>query len=561
MNNSYLEMMYSNHPNSFASSKPQHSRNFMHHQVALKGRGGHGISEHPHHNHHNHIPQHIPQHHHAPEPHKPVYNMAAIQQSAPATLPLVNARSAAELYMSPDEYKFRQLPCRTFISVGTCPYRERCVYLHDPRIICREAKSKTRKKNKEDETPDSLFWPVLPVEIAHRRVDSSGQPFVIQQYHVPIPQMDTYQRHDEAVYSLWNCFTTLCAITAGLATSNGKLDDPNMLANDFTGQPRIPVFVKLSQGFSMSSPQLPSPTHMPVIVSAPVPASVGSITPSAALTNASSSLLPIIGLSMFDRKQDELPIEATRSFKQTSSQFTSAAGIWCNEKSKIFSAMVSNFSEADDFHASSHRNVIQSSANHPTAGEDSFDFDTEYAGRNSEHDSELSQLHYNSEDDERSTTTIETSSSSRSPLNMSSPSKACFSPIGCSSSCLSGKNEQDSILSIDNVGSQDTSFDVFSPQKSLTLSPMVRRLSSANLNALGRDASPFATSTSSSPIHAPGDSIYQEMQKCVDRFQELSKRAQNGQGAFVPFPDIEESSAYFNSFGTSGSQGFTRPLH
>ena len=31
------------------------------------------------------------------------------------------------------ETRYRQLPCKTFISVGTCPYRERCVYLHDPR--------------------------------------------------------------------------------------------------------------------------------------------------------------------------------------------------------------------------------------------------------------------------------------------------------------------------------------------------------------------------------------------------------------------------------------------
>ncbi len=33
--------------------------------------------------------------------------------------------------------KYRQLPCRTFIAVGTCPYRDRCVYLHDvSQIAC-----------------------------------------------------------------------------------------------------------------------------------------------------------------------------------------------------------------------------------------------------------------------------------------------------------------------------------------------------------------------------------------------------------------------------------------
>lgn len=30
--------------------------------------------------------------------------------------------------------KCRQLPCRTFISTGSCPYGDRCVFLHDPCI-------------------------------------------------------------------------------------------------------------------------------------------------------------------------------------------------------------------------------------------------------------------------------------------------------------------------------------------------------------------------------------------------------------------------------------------
>ena len=52
----------------------------------------------------------------------------------------------------------RQLPCRTFVSSGACPYRERCVYLHDPRLVHKGARTLTRKKNKEDIVQDSLFW-------------------------------------------------------------------------------------------------------------------------------------------------------------------------------------------------------------------------------------------------------------------------------------------------------------------------------------------------------------------------------------------------------------------
>lgn len=53
--------------------------------------------------------------------------------------------------------KLRQLPCKTFISVGTCPYRDRCVYLHDPRLMTRDAKTKTRRKNQDDAVLDRLY--------------------------------------------------------------------------------------------------------------------------------------------------------------------------------------------------------------------------------------------------------------------------------------------------------------------------------------------------------------------------------------------------------------------
>ena len=64
------------------------------------------------------------------------------------------------------------------------------VYLHDPRCICDKAKTKTRKKNKEDMTPDSLFWPVMPYEMVALKLDTNTQqPHVIQQYQVPFPQV------------------------------------------------------------------------------------------------------------------------------------------------------------------------------------------------------------------------------------------------------------------------------------------------------------------------------------------------------------------------------------
>lgn len=49
-------------------------------------------------------------------------------------------RNPTQMQYPPSAYmnqqsKCRQLPCRTFISTGSCPYGDRCVFLHDPSIV------------------------------------------------------------------------------------------------------------------------------------------------------------------------------------------------------------------------------------------------------------------------------------------------------------------------------------------------------------------------------------------------------------------------------------------
>jgi hypothetical protein len=134
---------------------------------------------------------------HFENPNTVATNQSTNPSSSPIVFPTGSPRSAAEATRNPDDSKFRQLPCRTFISVGTCPYRERCVYLHDPRCMVRDAKTKTRQKNKEDIVADSLFWPVMPVAEVQNRFDNRGQPHVIQNYNVPVPKNDQYCRHDQ----------------------------------------------------------------------------------------------------------------------------------------------------------------------------------------------------------------------------------------------------------------------------------------------------------------------------------------------------------------------------
>ena len=77
--------------------------------------------------------------------------------------------------------------------------------------MLRDAKTKTRRKNKEDIVLDSMFWPALPYDMVSRRLDTSGQPHVIQQYNVPSPQNDQFRQHDESIFSLWMYFVDFCS--------------------------------------------------------------------------------------------------------------------------------------------------------------------------------------------------------------------------------------------------------------------------------------------------------------------------------------------------------------
>lgn len=187
------------------------------------------------------------------------YHSAPIPSPPPPAPPAQAARSAAEELFDASS-KFRQLPCRTFISVGTCPYRERCVYLHDPRCICKDAKTKTRRKNKEDMMPDSLFWPVMPYEMVAEKLDANQQPHVIQQYQVPYPQDDKYRLHDRALYSMWMNFVDSCVANSNSDPYSDSQEiqcykAPDVPINIHTGRLRLPVFMLLSKsnGKSLSA--------------------------------------------------------------------------------------------------------------------------------------------------------------------------------------------------------------------------------------------------------------------------------------------------------------------
>lgn len=125
------------------------------------------------------------------------------------------------------------------------------MYLHDPRCICKEAKTKTRRKNKEDVVLDALFWPVMPYPMVAAKLDMNRQPHVIQSYSVPTPQHDQYHRHDTAVFSLWMHFVDFCMANAD--SSSARIADaatcycaPDAAINGYTEEPRLHIFRYLS---------------------------------------------------------------------------------------------------------------------------------------------------------------------------------------------------------------------------------------------------------------------------------------------------------------------------
>jgi hypothetical protein len=132
------------------------------------------------------------------------------------------------------------------------------IYLHDPRCICREAKTKTRKKNDEEYTLDSMFWPILPWKVVTTKLDHMNQPHVVQPYIVPPPSHDLYHQHDEAVYSLWMHFIDFCLAT----NSRNDFSAPDLPTNHYTKRSRLSIFRTLSLCSPSSASYPPSTSSM-----------------------------------------------------------------------------------------------------------------------------------------------------------------------------------------------------------------------------------------------------------------------------------------------------------
>ncbi len=72
------------------------------------------------------------------------------------------------------QFKCRQLPCRTFVSTGSCPYGDRCVFLHDPSIVAKPVYVRVKRKSKDDVVTDTFFWPTMSLNSVMGKVDNKN---------------------------------------------------------------------------------------------------------------------------------------------------------------------------------------------------------------------------------------------------------------------------------------------------------------------------------------------------------------------------------------------------
>lgn len=148
--------------------------------------------------------------------------------------------------------KYRVLPCKTFISVGNCPYRDRCVYVHDPRVGSKAAnKTSTRRKNKEDNGADAFFWPTMPIS---KGGPQQRKPNAIQNYAVESAFPGSAVSH-LAVHSMWEHFVDVCRGAPALNATQSR--------SVHSGRKRLCVFLKLASGESVAPQISPSSSRHP----------------------------------------------------------------------------------------------------------------------------------------------------------------------------------------------------------------------------------------------------------------------------------------------------------
>ena len=111
------------------------------------------------------------------------------------------------------------LPCRTLISTGHCPYKNKCTFIHDLRCINYPYITNEKQKNKfKTNSTDMFFW----------SQNSTHSNF----YNI--------NDYDMCTKSIWMHFLFFLNM-------NGEfLDESLIVKNVITNRSRLPIFIELS---------------------------------------------------------------------------------------------------------------------------------------------------------------------------------------------------------------------------------------------------------------------------------------------------------------------------
>jgi len=152
----------------------------------------------------------------------------------------------------PSVEKYRRMACNTFIMAGSCPYKERCVFLHDPRVESAEiVPYKPQKQNKGVRAPkDAWYWPDMDkkdVLETSEYMNNMILPACFQHYVVP-SDFTSSNAHDRGLYSLWNHFAEY---VESPHVCDHSYNEPNN--RHLPASYRLPVFVKLCEGYESTA--------------------------------------------------------------------------------------------------------------------------------------------------------------------------------------------------------------------------------------------------------------------------------------------------------------------
>jgi hypothetical protein len=158
----------------------------------------------------------------------------------------------------------RQLPCRTYLSCGSCSFDEKCQFLHCGSLRRRPHPSdlylqpiriSTVPKRCGKEVSDAFYFPTLPKKKKDyaARINSEYKPSPNLFFRSGTPHCLSNRAAALSTWSLWNWLIDLLDDVDGTHSNQDGARSKDAETNFHTGKSRLPVFQQLGKGESIST--------------------------------------------------------------------------------------------------------------------------------------------------------------------------------------------------------------------------------------------------------------------------------------------------------------------